>query len=126
MTFYIYVDGCDLGEIADSLVDCIAGFVARFDDRVSVVNQRQEPPTNPVDLPLWDIGVNFDSDSLSGDEVGALLAFFQRLSVDFRRDFILGGLSAHGQSDDFHTISGTASIEPAISTVTRIENHRTT
>ena len=112
-TFYIYVDGSDLDEIAPELRARIDSFVVPYRGRVRVVDQRGEVGVSD-DLPDWDLGVNFDLEALTPAERKDLLLFFQNLSGEFGRDFILGGVLPQSQTDDFVAISAGESLDPAI------------
>ena len=112
-TFYIYVDGSDLDEIAPKLHTRIDSFVARYRGRVRVVDQRGEAEVSD-DLPDWDLGVNFELAELTIAERKDLLLFFQSLSGEFRRDFVLGGVLPQNQTDDFVVISAGEALDPAI------------
>ena len=105
-TFYIYVDGSDLAEIASGLRTRIEDFVSFYGGRVRVVEQRRRSG--------WDLGVNFEFDSLADAEKKDLLLFFQNLSAEFDRDFIIGGELPHGLTEDLVTLAPTESLEPAI------------
>jgi hypothetical protein len=113
-TLYIYVDGSDLDEVAPDLRYRIEAFVAPYGGRVRVVDQRKEEEPGPGDLPDWDLGVNFELDALTDSEKKDLLLFFQSLSAEFRREFVLGGALPHGQGDDFLTITAGDPLDSAI------------
>ena len=113
-TFYIYVDGSDLGEIAAELRTRIEAFVAPYAGRVRVVDQRADGAQGSVDLPDWDLGINFEVDALTDAEKKDLLLFFQSLSAEFGRDFVLGGALPHGQSEDFLAVSAGEALDRAI------------
>ena len=112
-TFYIYAEGYDLDEIALDLHLQIEAFIAPYDGRVRLVDQRQEKASS-TDLPNWDLGVNFEIDALTDVERKDILLFFQGLSGEFGRDFIVGGVSLQGQADDCLAISAGGSLDPAI------------
>ena len=113
-TFYIYADGNDLDEVALDMRLRIEAFIAPYGSRVRVVDQRREEKEDSTDLPDWDLGVNFEIESLADVEKKDLLLFFQNLSAQFDRDFILGGVSPYGQADDFLSVSAAEPLEPAI------------
>ena len=112
-TFYIYAEGYDLDEIALDLHLQIEAFIAPYGGRVRLVDQRQEE-ANSTDSPNWDLGVNFEIDALTDVERKDILLFFQSLSGAFGRDFIIGGVSLHGQADDCLAISAGESLDSAI------------
>lgn len=112
-TFYIYVDGSDLNEVAWELRSRIEAFVEPYHGRVRVVDQRAEEGEVSSDLPHWDLGVNFELDALTDLEKKDLVLFFQTLSTQFSRDFILGGVLPHGQTDDLVGISAGESLDGA-------------
>ena len=118
-TFYIYADGNDLESIAAEVRSRIETFVEPYRGRVRVVDQRAEEVA--AELPDWDLGVNFEFESLTDAEKKDLLLFFQCLSAEFGRDFILGGALPHGLSEDFVSISAAESLEPAIDVLTANE-----
>ena len=99
-TFYIYVDGSDLDGVAPELRSRIEAFVEPYRGRVRVVDQRAEEDKASADLPDWDLGVNFEFEALTDAEKKDLVLFFQSLSAEFGRDFILGGVLPHGQTED--------------------------
>ncbi len=111
-TFYIYADGHDLDGIATELRARIEAFVSPYQDRVRLIDQRS---TDSLD---WDLGVNFEFEMLTNAEKKDLLLFFQCLSAEFDRDFVVGGALPHGLSDDFLSISKNESIESAINILT--------
>lgn len=88
-TFYIYADGSDLDEIAPELRARIEAFVTPYSGRVRVVDQREERKEESTNWPDWDLGVNFESETLSDAEKKDLLLFFQQLSAEFGRDFVV-------------------------------------
>lgn len=120
-TFYIYCDGSDLDEIAVLLRRRIEDFIAFYCGRVRLVDQRRKEKEG-TDLPDWDLGVNFEIEALADAEKKDLLLFFQSLSGEFERDFVVGGLSLFGQADDFMTVSARESLEPAIALLLTNEN----
>jgi hypothetical protein len=111
--FYIYCDGSDLEEMAPLLRPRIEAFIALYGDRVRFVDQRRIEKEG-TDLPNWDFGVNFEFDALTDTEKKDILLFFQSLSGEFDRDFIVGGLSQFAQADDFMTVSSGESLDPVI------------
>ena len=92
----------------------IEEFIAPYGGRVRIVDQRREEKEDSADLPDWDLGVNFEIESVADAEKKDLLLFFQTLSAQFDRDFILGGVSPYGQADDFLSVSAGEPLEPAI------------
>lgn len=112
-TFYIYVDGSDLDEVAPELRSRIETFVEPYRGRVRVVDQRAEEDEASVDLPDWDLGVNFEFEALTDAEKKDLVLFFQTLSGEFTRDFILGGVLPRGQTDDLVGITAGESLDGA-------------
>ncbi len=117
-TFYIYVDGCDLCEIALNLRARIESFVASYDGRVRVVDQREQAKDSSPDLPAWDLGVNFEFESLVEAEKKELLLFFWSLSAEFGRDFVVGRTSVYGFPEDFVFIMAAEPIKPALDFLT--------
>jgi hypothetical protein len=114
-TFYIYADGADLEDIAFEMRARIEKFIEPYQGRVRVVDQREEKEKEESpELPDWDLGVNFEIESLSDVEKKDLLLFFHSLSAEFGRDFILGGALPHGLSGDFVSVSAAEPLEPAI------------
>ena len=113
-TFYIYVDGSDLSEIATELRTRIEAFVSPYAGRVRVVDQRAGGTQEAADLLDWDLGVNFEVDALAAVEKKDLLFFFQSLSAQFGRDFVLGASLPHGQSEDFVSISADEPVDRAM------------
>jgi hypothetical protein len=109
--FSIYADGADLAEIALTLRSRIEGFVAPYGTRVRVLDRRRgDLPAGVAD---WHLGVNFEIEALADDEKSDLLLFFQSLSIEFGRDFIVGGALPHGQFEDFAWVSAGESLEQA-------------
>jgi len=88
--FYIYVDGYDLDDIATELRMHIDTFALRFHGRLRIVDRREDASETSADLPVWELGVNFDFGELVAKEKVELLAFFQGLSDRFGRDFVVG------------------------------------
>jgi len=101
----------------------IEAFVAPYGSRVRVVDQREAEKTNSDDLPDWDLGVNFEFDALSDAEKKDIALFFQSLSGEFGRDFIIGGVLPSGQTDDFIAISAAESLDPILKILIGNENH---
>ncbi len=112
-TFYIYADGFDLDEIAPELLARIEAFVAPYSGRVRVVDQREERKKESPDWPDWDLGVNFEFETLTTAERKDLLLFFQHLSSEFGRDFIVGGVLPSGQTEDFVSVSSGETLDQA-------------
>ena len=110
-TFYIYVDGSDLDGVAPELRSRIEAFVEPYRGRVRVVDQRAEEDKASADLPDWDLGVNFEFEALTDAEKKDLVLFFQSLSAEFGRDFILGGVLPHGQTEDLVGITADESLQ---------------
>lgn len=117
-TFYLYVDGYDLHEIASDLRTRIESFVAQHRGRVRVVDQREDADEASPDLPPWDLGVNFDFGALADGEKKDLLLFFQKLSDEFGRDFVVGRTSVYGFPEDFVFLLPGDTIEPAFALLT--------
>jgi hypothetical protein len=113
-TFYIYVDGYDLEEIAPVLRLRIESFAARYGVRVQVVDRREETEADSLDLPAWDLGVNFEFKSLTPAEKKELALFFQGLSVEFSRDFVVGRTLSSGLPEDFVFILAAEPIAPVL------------
>ena len=103
--FYIYVAGYDLDDIATELRMHIDTFALRFHGRLRIVDRREDASETSADLPVWELGVNFDFGELVAKEKVELLAFFQGLSDRFGRDFVVGRTSIHGFPEDFVFIS---------------------
>ena len=118
-TFYIYAEGNDLDGIAAEVRLRVEAFIEPYQGRVRVVDRRAKAVSS--DLPDWDLGVNFEFQSLTDVEKKDLLLFFQCLSAEFDRDFILGGALSHGLSEDFVSLSAAESLVPAIDLLTTNE-----
>jgi hypothetical protein len=113
-TFYIYSDGADIEATAPEMCERIEGFVAAYAGRVRFVDQRDEKKDHGSDLPHWEFGVNFEDDRLTDAEKKDLLLFFQSLSAEFSRDFVVGFSTRHGESEDITFVSAADSLEPVI------------
>ena len=113
-TFYIYSDGADIEATAPEMRERIEGFIGAYAGRVRVVDRREEKKDQGPDLPDWEFGVNFEGDRLTDAEKKDLLLFFQSLSAEFSRDFVVGFATRHGQSEDIAFVSAADSLEPAI------------
>ena len=100
----------------------IESFIAPYGSRVRVVDQREEEKPNSGDLPDWDLGVNFEFDALSDVEKKDIALFFQSLSSEFGRDFVVGGVLPNGQADDFIAISAGESLDPILKVLIGNEN----
>ncbi|RXK55640.1 hypothetical protein ESB00_07060 [Oleiharenicola lentus] len=112
-TFYIYADGSDLDDIAAVLRARIEAFIAPYGGRVRVVDQREERKEESADWPDWDLGVNFEFETLSDTEKKDLLLFFQSLSAEFGRDFIVGGVLPSGQTEDLLSVAAGETLDQA-------------
>lgn len=112
-TIYIYSDGADIEDTASSMRLRIEQFVELYAGRVRVVDQRHDQNAGPG-LPDWDFGVNFEDDSLTSEEKKDLLLFFQSLSAEFDRDFVVGITTPFGQTDDIASVSRNEPLEPVI------------
>jgi hypothetical protein len=112
-TFYIYADGSDLAEIAPELRARIEAFVAPYSGRVRVVDQCEERKEESADRPDRDLGVNFEFETLSAVEKKDLLLFFQNLSTEFGRDFVVGGVLPSGLTEDFVSVSAGETLDHA-------------
>ena len=116
--FYAYVDGSDLTELEDLLVDRLNAFVRSRTwtcGNVHLVNQKgdpNDPSLGPDDLPDWELGINFttpnDTESQLNwiDDVEETIAFLAQLHTETDRDFVIGiGDAEQGISQDLMFIS---------------------
>jgi len=89
---YIYVDGYDLWEVAETIKDRIAEYTVNKDQRIELIDDRY-PKTEDMgeeDLPDSNLGVNFELDQLKSIEIEELMNFFRNLAVDIDREFAVG------------------------------------
>jgi len=111
-TLYAYVDGSDLHEVADLLLDRLRAFVESdgwLVRKPSVVNQRRtdDPTLGPEDFPDWELGLNLELPK-RGDEppgwfsdVEKIARFLGELHSTTGRDFVIGiGGGGPGFSED--------------------------
>ena len=110
--FHIYAAGPDLDASAAELRGRIESFAAAYDGRVRVVDQPNKDG-GAADLPERNLGVSFEMEALSDDEKRDLLLLFQNLSVEFARDFIVGGAFLQNRSEDLVSVSAGESLEAA-------------
>ena len=116
--FYAYVDGSDLTELEDLLVDRLTDFVRSRTwtcGYVHLVNQKgdpNDPSLGPDDLPDWELGINFtmpnDAESQLNwiDDVEETMSFLAQLHTETGRDFVIGiGDAERGISQDLMFVS---------------------
>jgi hypothetical protein len=116
-TLYAYVDGADLGGVAEMLDARFAEFVASRNwvaGSASVVNQRhgEETCTQPGDLPVWDLGLNLSLPDPDAEppgwftDVEAVAQFLGALHRECGRDFIIGIADTEtGITEDLYDVS---------------------
>jgi hypothetical protein len=99
-TLYAYVDGSDLLEIEIALEKKLDDLVKRTSWKCGiprVVNQREAAAgLQEGDLPLWDIGLNFDLPDVGQEpdgwfsDVERIAGIAGQLHALFDRDFVIG------------------------------------
>jgi hypothetical protein len=99
-TFYAYVEGADLENVAEALTADLHAFVEghAWHVRPSVVSQRRvdDPSLEPGDLPHWELGLNLalpppDAEPAHWfEDVAAIATFCGQLNARYHRDFVLG------------------------------------
>ena len=96
----VYVDGCDLHDVAEPLEKSFREFVDSREwkaQQVTFVNNRQtrNPQDAPEDLPGWDLGLNFtiptrnERDETWFEDLQATVDFVSALNAEFDRDFVI-------------------------------------
>lgn len=121
---YAYVNGADLDDVAATLEERFARFVATRQwicSSASVVNQRrgEETCTQPGDSSLWDLGVNLPLPDAGAEppdwfaDVEAIARHLGRLHRETGREFVIGIAEAEtGITEDlFYVSSDTPDLE---------------
>ncbi|WP_313369437.1 hypothetical protein [Achromobacter animicus] len=102
---YVYVDGCDLHEVEDALVDRIVDFLHKWGVTSARLVNDKFPPSPELggsDLPEWNLGLNFETPFLSAVQFEMLISFLRALAAETDRDFAIGGsISASQCPEDF-------------------------
>jgi len=88
---YIYVDGYDLHEVAPLLKRRLAEIAGRVSG-VRVIDDRFErtPDLQPEDLPVWNLGLNFDLGAERAGLIRGVIESIRALSEESGRDFAVG------------------------------------
>jgi hypothetical protein len=88
---YIYVDGYDLDDVAESIKKRLAEVAGLF-PKLRVIDDRFErtPDLHSEDLPVWNLGLNFDLDVPSASFVRPVLERVRALSRESGRVFAVG------------------------------------
>ena len=133
--FYAYVDGSDLTELEDLLVNRLNDFVSSRTwtcRNVHLVNQKgdpNDPSLGPEDLPDWELGINFtmpnDSDSQVTwiDDVEETVLFLAQLHTETDRDFVIGlGDAERGISQDLMFVSSPSPDTAALRRMLGVDN----
>ena len=91
LTGYVYTEGYDLHDVADTITDAIQAFI-QPDDGLTFIDDRmpRTPDQRPEDLPEWNLGINFHFESVDRPTLTELLFFFHQLSHRTGRDFAFG------------------------------------
>ena len=100
---YVYVDGSDLEDISEYLLQQLHGWENRERVGMAIVNDRypRTPDLEPDDLPEWNLGINLDLEVISKDELKRTIQFLIGLAEVSRRDFAVGYYDAkRGISED--------------------------
>jgi hypothetical protein len=93
LSLFVYVDGYDLAEVEDQLVDRLKEFVIDWGiSTARVVNDKLErtPDLSEDDLPVWNMGLNFAVDKLPRDKIQELVRFLSTLAKETGREFVIG------------------------------------
>jgi len=121
---YAYVDGADIEDIATRLEKRFAAFVGThrwISGRARVVNQKhgEETCSQPIDIPLWHLGLNLEIPDIGAEppgwfaDVEAIAEFLGRLFTETGRTFVIGVAAAgtgHTCEDLFYVSSATPDI----------------
>ena len=113
---YAYVDGSDLVEVAEPLVERFETFISSrqwVSATPTVVDQiDSDQEYSPGELHHWDLGLNLILPDLSSDpptwypDVEAIAIFLGSLHSDFQRGFVIGIADTRtGVSEDLFDIS---------------------
>ncbi|WP_426341352.1 hypothetical protein ACN9MZ_06185 [Pseudoduganella sp. S-14] len=90
---YAYVDGSDLHEVENLLLPRFSDFIAKWGvPSAAVVNDKlaRSEIHQSQDLPDWNIGLNFDVETLSPARIEELLKFLADLVTRTGREFAIG------------------------------------
>ena len=93
LSVFVYVDGYDLAEVEDQLVDRLKEFVSAWGIATArVVNDKLErtPDLGEDDLPAWNLGLNFAIDTLPREKIQELVRFLSTLAKETGREFVIG------------------------------------
>lgn len=109
---YAYVDGSDLHDIADALVERFEAFVhgrAWICGQPTVVDQVAEG--DPSLKPDWDLGINLDLPDIGSEpanwfsDVEEIARFLAELHRETGRDFVMGiAVTTTGISEDLFSV----------------------
>lgn len=98
---YVYVDGYDLHDVAGPIKRRLSEIASSF-PQVRIIDGRSERTSemHPEDLPTWNLGLNFDLDSVSASIVPRLLERIRSLSGESGRDFAVGYYDRRSKIDE--------------------------
>ncbi len=102
---YVYVDGSDLSDLEDSLLQFFETFLLSWGVQgARVINDKFErtPDLRPEDLPDWNLGLNLEFDSLPKPKLEELIRFLSELARKTGREFVIGCWDSESQiSEDW-------------------------
>lgn len=104
LSIYAYIDGSDLQEVEDLLLKELTVFLKNWDiESARVVNKRflRTADLAPEDFPDWNLGLNFEMESMSRDKVEALVEGLARIAVVTDREFVIGTSYENGVNEDW-------------------------
>lgn len=90
---YVYVDGSDLGDVESVLLPGFENFAKTWDvESVRVINDKypRTADLGPEGLPDWNLGINFESESLPVSKIEQLMVFLSEISAESNREFVIG------------------------------------
>lgn len=93
LQIYAYVDGSDLHNIENLLLDRFQEFSKTWGvDSVRVVNDKypRTPDLSPEDFPDWNLGINVEFENISRNELEALVCFLSNAAAESKREFVIG------------------------------------
>lgn len=106
---FAYVDGSDLDEVSSQLVEAFTNFLDTWGVSSARLVNDKFPGTadlRDVDLPEWNLGLNFDAERLSPIfdaerlspiEFDQLISFLSRMAAETQREFVIGGYTPKSQ-----------------------------
>jgi hypothetical protein len=114
---YVYVDGSDLDGVSCQLIEAFTNFLHIWGiSSARLVNDKfpRTADLGDVDLPQWNLGLNFEAEGLSSTEFDQLISFLSRTAVETQREFAIGGYGPTSQFTEDWAFIGTHPAPPKL------------